>query len=188
MSDGLIHGLTVFFLISLPACGLIAAWLDDLVGAVFTLSCYSFFLVVLWSLMGAVDVAFTEAVVGVGLSTLFMLVALFRTDMKAHGPRFYETKALWPMAVCMLVLGGLLFYASTDLAIIGSHASPPNTYVSPWYIVNSLKDAHTPNVVTTVLADYRGFDTLIETTVIFTAAIACLVILGPHVRRRGAKR
>jgi len=40
-----------------------------------------------------------------------------------------------------------------------------------------MEDAATPNVVTTVLADYRGYDTLGETTVIFTTGIACILLL-----------
>jgi multisubunit Na+/H+ antiporter MnhB subunit len=46
-----------------------------------------------------------------------------------------------------------------------------------YYIKNAYKDAHTPNMVTVTLADYRGFDTLGETTVIFTAGLICLLIL-----------
>lgn len=47
-----------------------------------------------------------------------------------------------------------------------------------FYLKHSYEDAHTENVVTVVLADYRGFDTLGETIVVFTAGAACLLILG----------
>lgn len=59
----------------------------------------------------------------------------------------------------------------------GDPNAPSNAYVSPTYLQHSYEDTHTPNVVTSVLADYRGYDTLGETTVIFTAGLACLFIL-----------
>ncbi len=80
--------------------------------------------------------------------------------------------------ISVLFVGSVLFYAAQDLPPVGSDDSPAATHVSPDYIENSLADAATPNIVTTVLADYRGFDTLGETTVILTAGLACLMILG----------
>ena len=60
--------------------------------------------------------------------------------------------------------------------------SPASTHVSPYYLRHSIKDTATPNVVTAVLADYRGYDTLGEVTVVFTAGMACILLL-----RRGDK-
>jgi multicomponent Na+:H+ antiporter subunit B len=77
-----------------------------------------------------------------------------------------------------LFVGSVLFYSALDLPPVGSADSVPATHVSPHYTENTLKDANTPNIVTTILADYRGFDTLGETTVILTAGLACLLILG----------
>lgn len=53
-----------------------------------------------------------------------------------------------------------------------------------YYIEHAYEDAETPNIVTVILADYRGYDTLGETSVIFTAGIACFLILRRR-RRRG---
>ena len=64
-----------------------------------------------------------------------------------------------------------------DLPAIGDPRSPPNAHISPVYLQRSLEDTRTPSVVTSVIMDYRGFDTLIETAVIFTAGIACLLLL-----------
>lgn len=80
--------------------------------------------------------------------------------------------------VSVLFVGSVLFYAALDLPPVGSPDSPAATHISNDYLRRSMEDAATPNVVTTVLADYRGFDTLGETTVILTAGLACLVILG----------
>jgi multicomponent Na+:H+ antiporter subunit B len=71
----------------------------------------------------------------------------------------------------------LMLFASTGLPELGDPEAPANTHVSPTYIEESEHDTHTPNIVTAVLADYRGYDTLGETVVIFTAGLACILIL-----------
>lgn len=87
----------------------------------------------------------------------------------------------WLTMLALALFGSLLFYGMSALPPRGDPAAPSNAYVSPTYLERSYEDTHTPNVVTAVLADYRGYDTLGETTVIFTAGLACLLIL----RRRG---
>lgn len=87
-----------------------------------------------------------------------------------------------PSLVGGLLLGAALIYGSLDMPKWGDPHSPASTHVSPYYLRHSLQDDATPNVVTTVLADYRGYDTLGETTVIFTAGMACILLL-----RRGRK-
>jgi multicomponent Na+:H+ antiporter subunit B len=84
----------------------------------------------------------------------------------------------------LFILGlvmALLIYAETDLPDRGDPEAPANQHVSPLYLERTVEDTHTPNAVTSVLADYRGYDTLGETVVIFTAGIACVLIL---MRRR----
>ena len=73
---------------------------------------------------------------------------------------------------------GVLFYAASDLPRVGDVEAPASAHVSPRYIARSHAETGAPNFVTGVLADYRGYDTLGETTVIFTAGLACLLILG----------
>ena len=85
--------------------------------------------------------------------------------------------------ISALVVGAALIYGTLDMPRWGDPNSPANSHVSPYYLQHSLEDAATPNVVTTVLADYRGYDTLGETAVIFTAGMACILLL-----RRGRKR
>ena len=75
------------------------------------------------------------------------------------------------------LLGLLLLYAAEDFPRFGDPESRPSVHVSPEYLKNSLEETETPNVVTSVLMDYRAFDTLIETAVIFTAGIACALVL-----------
>ncbi len=75
------------------------------------------------------------------------------------------------------VTGLLLIFGSLDMPDTGDPESPPSRYVSPRYIEQGYSETHTPNMVTAVLADYRGFDTLGETVVIFTAALGVILIL-----------
>ena len=152
-----------------------AVFVRDLFTGVLTLAVYSFFLALLWAGLGAVDVAFTEAVVGAGLSTLFFLVALFLTSHQEEVRKQLQVRI---MALGGLgILGFLLLFGSVDLPVVGDPKSLPSKHVSSHYLRKSLEETDTPNVVTAVLADYRGFDTLGETTVIFTAGIASWMLL-----------
>ena len=82
-----------------------------------------------------------------------------------------------------VIVAGALIYGTLDMPKWGDPHSPAATHVSPYYIRHSLEQTATPNVVTSVLADYRSYDTLGETTVVFTAGMACILLL-----RRGRKK
>ena len=74
-------------------------------------------------------------------------------------------------------MGSLLIYSTMDMPGRGDPDSPASRHVSPRYLERSLEETATSNVVTSVLADYRGFDTLGEATVIFSAGMACILLL-----------
>ena len=152
-----------------------AILVKDLISAVFILGSYSFALALVWALLGAVDVAFVEAVVGAGLATVFFLLTLFGTTEKHTVIR--RPPVPWAAIVGLPLLGLLLLYGAGDLPVFGDPSSPASTHISPIYLENSVEQTRTPNVVTAVLMDYRSFDTFIETIVIFTAGIACALIL-----------
>lgn len=147
----------------------------DLISAVLLLGSYSFFLALAWAWLGAVDVAFVEAVVGAGLGTVLFLLTLFGTAAKdtrlRRPPPSLVTLIVFPL------LGVLLLYAASDLPEFGDPNSPASVHISPTYLEQSYQDTHTPNVVTAVLMDYRSLDTMVETVVIFTAGIACALLL-----------
>jgi multicomponent Na+:H+ antiporter subunit B len=84
----------------------------------------------------------------------------------------------------LLLAGGVMLYADSDLPRMGDRHAPQATHVSPRYIEKSHEETGTPNFVTAILADYRGYDTLGETTVIVTAGLACLLILSVEIQRR----
>lgn len=83
----------------------------------------------------------------------------------------------WFSALIMVLLLALMLYATSGLPDHADPQAPANVHVSPTYIEDSVKDTHTPNIVTAVLADYRGYDTLGETVVIFAAGLACVLVL-----------
>ncbi len=83
----------------------------------------------------------------------------------------------WISVPIMTIFLALMLYATVGLPGHADPQAPANVHVSPTYIEDSVEDTHTPNIVTAVLADYRGYDTLGETVVIFTAGLACVLIL-----------
>jgi multicomponent Na+:H+ antiporter subunit B len=88
--------------------------------------------------------------------------------------------------VITLATGLFLIYGALDMPRWGDPESPASVNVSPRYIEKSLEETAVPNMVTAVLADYRGYDTLGETTVIFVAGVCCLLILGRS-KKEGAR-
>lgn len=157
-----------------------AMMVKDLISAVFILGSYSFLMALVWAWLGAVDVAFVEAVVGAGLATVFFLLTLFGTRPKDTRIQRSPTP---PVAfIGLLLLGLLLLYAAEDLPSFADSRSQANVHISSDYLTDSMQQTATPNVVTAVLMDYRAFDTLIETGVIFTAGIACALLLRSNLK------
>jgi multicomponent Na+:H+ antiporter subunit B len=83
-----------------------------------------------------------------------------------------------------LITGGVIVWGTLVLPRFGTADAPIHKHVAPRYLQESIKETNVPNVVTAVLADYRGYDTLGETTVIFTAGIGVMLLLRGS-RRRG---
>lgn len=79
--------------------------------------------------------------------------------------------------IATLMTGALLIYATVDFPDWGDPYSPASVHVSPRYIEKTVEETAVPNMVTSVLADYRGYDTLFETTVIFTAGISAVMLI-----------
>ena len=94
------------------------------------------------------------------------------------------------MKVFAIVILGAFFalfvYAESDLPPPGDRAAPTRRHITRHYIDGAVPQTHTPNIVTAVLADYRGYDTLGETAVILTAGLAVMLIL-PRATRRGKR-
>ncbi|MEL6998005.1 MAG: DUF4040 domain-containing protein [Paracoccaceae bacterium] len=134
---------------------------------------YSFLMASVMIILDAVDVAMTEASVGAGISTVLVLGALYLTKIHEDPPRF---SAAIPLIVCVAT-GAMLIYGTWDLPPFGTADQPVNIHVGAHYIAESARETDIPNIVTAVLASYRGFDTLGEVTVVFTAGIGVLLLL-----------
>lgn len=140
---------------------------------------FSLLAAALFITLDAMDVAFTEAAVGAGISTVLMLSALALT---AREEKPVSHSIIIPV-VCCFITGAALIYGTLDMPAFGSPDSPVQTHVGGAYIERTQADTGVPNMVTAVLASYRGYDTLGETTVIFVAAISVLLLIG--VPRKG---
>lgn len=161
----------ILTLMALTTLGIIR--LRNLFSVVILSTIYSFLMATLLLIFDAVDVALTEAAVGAGISTVLMLTVLYYTKVNEEKPKF---KSILPLIIC-LTIGGLLIYGTYGLPAFGASDTPIHTHVSVQYLERSISETGVPNVVTSVLASYRGFDTLGEVIVVFTAAIGVLSIL-----------
>ena len=146
---------------------------------------YSLISAALLTTLDAVDVAMTEAAVGAGITTVLLLGTLTLTGAHEARPSRPHRRLL-PLAV-VLVTGGFLIYGTLDMPRFGAADAPIHQHVAPRYIHKTGTEVGTPNIVTAVLASYRGYDTMGETSVVFTAALGVLLLLGverPRRRRR----
>lgn len=132
--------------------------------------------------MDAVDVAFTEAAVGAGIATVLYLAAIALTGAVEKPP---QQSSFLPLLV-MAGLAAILIYGTADIPPYGSADAPAHHHVVPEYIAGTETQIGIPNIVSAVLASYRGFDTLGETGVIFTAGAGVLLLLRRRRQRSGA--
>ena len=133
--------------------------------------------------LDAVDVAFTEAAVGAGISTVLFLAAMaYLPGTEKEPPEARGVMHILPALVICILAGLLLIVAAIELPPVGDPSAAPHVHVAPRYLEESGSFLHIPNVVTTVLASYRGFDTFGETVVVFTAGLGVLVLLAGKTR------
>lgn len=176
--------LLLFFLV---VCAIVVVEMADLLSATILMGVYSLIMALVWVRLNAVDVAFTEASVGAGITTVLLLAALSRTrrgeekidensESKADKKKVVKRhKLLSFLIVC--VTGGLLIYGTMDLPDFGDPEAPANKHVAPYMLEHGKRDTLSDNIVTSVLASYRGWDTLGETAVVFAAALSVILIL-----------
>ncbi len=168
----------------LVAMAVAIARLRDLFAAAMLFAIFSLLSAGLFTLMDAVDVAFTEAAVGAGISTVLILGTL---ALSADTEKPPDSRRMLPLIV-VVVTGAALIYGTLDMPHYGDPAAPIHHHVAPRYIEDTPREIGIPNVVTAVLASYRGYDTLGELVVIFTAGIGVLLLLGRSRPRRRRDR
>ena len=155
-----------------------------LFAAIVMTGAYSLISAAMFVNLDAVDVAFTEAAVGAGISTVLLLAAMARLPAEEKP---VKRNQLGPIIIVAIV-GILLVTAVTALPPFGTPDAPVHTHVGPRYLAESYSKLHIPNAVTTVLASYRGFDTLGETIVIFAAGLGVLLLLAGHTKTASAPK
>ena len=195
MDPGLETAIHAVLLTLLVSVALIVARARSILATVMLSGIYSFLMASVFLVLDAVDVAFTEAAVGAGVATVLGLVALSLTaggDMRevihrnvlglsALSLSVDREAPRWPALAAATAAGTAAMFAVFHLPAVGDADAPAHTHVAPRYLAESGEAIGIPNVVTSVLADYRGFDTLGEVAVIFTAGIGVFLLLG---RRR----
>jgi multicomponent Na+:H+ antiporter subunit B len=141
---------------------------------------YSFLMASVLVALDAVDVAMTEASVGAGISTVLLLAALYLAKGDEAKPARHWVLPL----VIALGVGAALVYGTLGLPAFSDPLAPIHTHVVPRYLSSAVAETGVPNVVTAVLASYRGFDTLGETIVVFTAGAGVVALMRRRARRR----
>ncbi len=126
--------------------------------------------------MDAPDVAMTEVALGACLSTC-VLLNLVKICGDNTGKSASKPRLIFAIILCVIFLS-LLIYASFDLPLYGDPQSPVQSYLTKYYVEYTNRDIGIPSMVAAILASYRGYDTLGETTVILVAGLAVVLILA----------
>ncbi len=164
--------ITLLVLLAVTAVAIVR--MRNLFAAVMMAGIYSFLSAGLLTTLDAVDVAFTEAAVGAGISTVLFLATL---ALVGHDEKSPAHRPILPLFV-VVVTGATLVYGTLDMPPFGDPDNPIHHHVAPRYVEDSGHEIGIPNIVTSVLASYRGYDTMGETTVIFTAVVGVLLLLA----------
>ncbi len=180
--------MTVLFSIFLLTLSVITALAivrtRNLFVAVMLLGIFSLLLAINFFLLDAADVALTEAAVGAGISTVLFIAALALTSEKERDGTSPRWLSLLVVASAVLVI----LYATFDKPRFGDPDAPVLQHIGPWYLQHTPEYVDIPNVVTAVLGSFRGYDTLGEVFVVFTAGIGVLFLLSARRSRSGQGR
>lgn len=165
---------SVFLLTLLVITAVAVVQTRNLFVAVMLLGIFSLLIAANFLLLDAADVALTEAAVGAGISTVLFLGALALTFEREHRVTPHRWISLAVVGAATLVV----LYATFDKPAFGDPDAPVQTHVAPWYIEKTPEVIDVPNIVTAVLASFRGYDTLGEVFVVFTSGIGVLFLLS----------
>ena len=174
----MIWQIDVIMLPILVIAALTALHVRDLAAATVVFGAFSFLACILYAAMASVDVAFTEAMIGAGVSGVVFFAALYRTSRKIS-PKEPERRVKWSALAALVFAGGLMVFTEPELPAFGSRVSAPSVHVSPRYLEKAYEETHAENQVTAVIVDYRGFDTMFETAVILIAGLGTALVLWP---------
>lgn len=172
--------INMVLLVFLAMTAVVLVRLRDLFAVVILFDICSLLSAGLFVVLDAVDVAFTEAAVGAGISTVLILLTLALTVRVEKPP---VRISIIPLIV-VFITGAVLVYGTLDMPPFGDPNAPVHQHVASRYIHESPREIGIPNMVTSVLASYRGYDTLGEVAVIFAAGIGVLILIGRGRRKK----
>lgn len=198
MSEFLLLDVVLLFLLTVSAVSVFV--LRNLFAATMVLSLYSLLMSVVWLNLDAADVALTEAAVGAGITTVLLIGGLVVVgDEEKKHPLIH-----WPGLLLVILTTAALVYGTFDMPRLGDPSAPAQVHIAPEYISQTVPKlhadepgaagkgrasdnfhGHVPNLVTSVIVNYRAYDTLFEVVVIFTAGVSLVLLVG---RRRAAGR
>lgn len=166
-------GLIIFILLT----AVTTALFRDVLASVIVFTAYSLGLAALYLFFRAPDVGLTEAAVGAGVTTVFLLLTLAKTTRPSYDETFESIDLRALLAVS--VLGVAMMATIPAFPEIGSETAPvwSNPEVTGYYLEHAHEETEVENAVTAVLAAYRGFDTFGEAVVVFAAGVAGLLVL-----------
>jgi multicomponent Na+:H+ antiporter subunit B len=167
----------IFLLTLLVITAIAVVRTRNLFVAVMLLGIFSLLIAAVFLLLDAADVALTEAAVGAGISTVLFLGALALTSERER----MATPHRWLSLAVVVSATLVVLYATFDKPAFGDPQAPVHQHVAPWYLEQTPRYIDVPNVVTAVLASFRGYDTLGEVFVVLTAGIGVLFLFSaPH--------
>jgi len=164
----------LFLLSLLVVTALAIVRTENLFVAVMLTSIFSLLMAANFFILDAADVALTEAAIGAGISTVLFLGALALTGEHERGGSTNRLLALGVVTITTLIV----IYATFDKPRLGDPEAPVQQHVAPWYLEKTPELIDIPNAVTAVLGSFRGYDTLGEVFVVFTAGIGVMFLLG----------
>ena len=167
-----LFGIFLLTLVVITAVAIVRT--KNLFVAVMLLGIFSLLIAANFFLLDAADVALTEAAVGAGISTVLFLGALALTSERERA----ATPHRWLSLAVVISAALVVLYATFDKPTFGDPAAPVHQHVAPWYLEKTPEYVDIPNVVTAVLGTFRGYDTLGEVFVVFTAGIGVLFLLS----------
>lgn len=167
-----LFGLFLLTLLVVTALAIVRS--QDLFSAVMMSGIFSLLMASNFFVLDAADVALTEAAVGAGVATVLLLGALALTPRQEQPGKKRIWLALGTVAINVVVLILMAVY----LPPVGDPLAPVHQHVAPWYLEKTAELIDIPNVVTAVLASFRGYDTLGEVFVILIAGIGVLFLLS----------
>lgn len=177
----------LLLMLLLLATVIVVARLKDLFAAAMLTGIASLLAAGLFVLMDAVDVAFTEAAVGAGVSTVLFLGALSLTSRREKQQERTRILRILPILI-VVATGAALIYGTWDMPAYGDPDAVIHHHLAPDLIAETENKIHIPNIVTAILASFRGYDTLGEVVVIFTAGVGVALLLGGLGLRRSDGR